>query len=99
VTQLKIFSKSETGGSMDTLEGAINAWLELERPRVVHFAQTVMGTDLVLSFVYVPTQGDAREALAEEAREVPDVFEQSLEQAELDPNRDAPLLPEAELPF
>jgi hypothetical protein len=99
MTHIKIFSGATIGGDPGTLEAAINTWLERERPHIAHFAQTALGTDLILSFVFDDETAASSEMLAEETTGVPDIFEQEMGEVELDPTGDATLLPEAELPY
>ncbi len=98
MAQIKVFNSAATGGDLDALADTVNAWLEAERPHITHFAQTTLLNDLILTFIFELATGDAQETLAE-AADVPQIFEQSLDQAELDPTSDTPLLPEAELPY
>jgi hypothetical protein len=96
MARLKLFTSCN--GDIAALERSVNAWLEREHPRILQFVQTPLGQELALSFIYDVGMMEAH-AEASEAAEVPDVFEANLDQAELDPTSDAPLLPEAELPY
>lgn len=100
MVEFKVFSASAGGGNLATLERQINEWMEREQPRVRFFAQTSLGNDLVVSFVFDQEERVEESAYMEEATEVPGIFEESLERSELDPTGvDVPELPEAELPY
>jgi pilus assembly protein TadC len=94
----RAFSSAAYAGSLAQLEAAINEWMRSERPRIQQVAQSPFGLDLVISFVY--DGGSATESATTEAAAVPEVFERTLEDTELDPEREEPdVLPEAELPY
>jgi hypothetical protein len=92
----KCFSSEVTGGDMSKLERLVNDWLEGAHPHIHHMAQSPFGAHLILSFIYDDAR--ARTALAEQAVEVPEVFEQQLQDTALDP-MELVTLPEAELPY
>ncbi|HEX6123407.1 MAG TPA: hypothetical protein VFY89_09610 [Ktedonobacterales bacterium] len=100
--QVKLFiSTSHQRGHPTRLEDEVNAWLAQVEPHVISFAQTAVGNDLVLTFLYenrVSTGYGAAEASAA-SPEIPDAIGRSLEETALDPTSDSPLLPEAELPY
>ncbi|MBF6590995.1 MAG: hypothetical protein IVW57_10775 [Ktedonobacterales bacterium] len=99
MVQYKVFTSASCAGDLAAFEGQINEWMRHDRPHIVFFSQTALGADLIVSFVF---ERETLEELAtaEVAAAVPDIFEQSLEQADLDPtDLDIPLLPEAELPY
>ncbi len=41
---------------MSALESMINAWMELEHPRIRHVCQSMRGEHILLSFVYEVTR-------------------------------------------
>ena len=41
---------------MSALEAVVNAWMESEHPRIRHFAQSIRGEHILLSFVYEDTR-------------------------------------------
>jgi hypothetical protein len=97
--RVKIFSSTSTQREqLAALEAEVNAWLEAAHPHLASFAQTDLGKELVLTFLYEASEETAR-AVAEATAAVPDAFERGLEPSELDPTADSPLLPEAELPY
>jgi hypothetical protein len=94
--RFKSFSSASCGDDMSKLEHTVNDWLTSKRPHIRHMAQSPHGAHLVISFVY--DDGQFAAALAEHAVAVPEVFEQEMQDAELDPLEIIPL-PEAELPY
>lgn len=96
----KAFSSASSGRDLANMERAINEWMDQERPRILRMAQSAFGADLVVSFVFDHDAAQSSGA-ATAAASVPDIFERTLEGADLDPS--APdedvLLPEAELPY
>ena len=83
---------------MARLELAVNDWMEKYHPRIRLMAQSSSVEHFVLSFVYE----DSTDSDHQMARKVaiPEVFERTLEDAELDPEDvDDTGLPEAELPY
>jgi hypothetical protein len=100
--QVKIFSSAATLGNLVALEAEVNAWLAHVEPHIISFAQTARGSDLVLTFLYEERISAAAQGVAEASAVVPDIpdaIERGLEETTLDPTSDAPLLPEAELPY
>lgn len=94
----KLFSSQTVGDDLGLFEHMVAEWLRAEDPRIVGFAQSVLGTHLIVSIVY--EAGGETEAEVAEAIEVPEVFERTMEHANLDPSTDGGvLLPEAELPY
>jgi len=94
--RFKVFSSASCGDDIGKLERMINDWLESAHPAIRHVAQSSLGTHLVVSFVF--DDAGAHVAVAERAVAVPEVFEQDLRDAELDP-MEIVILPEAELPY
>ena len=94
--RFKAFSSASCGDDIGKLERMINDWLESAHPAVRHMAQSAFGAHLVVSFVY--DSGESRVAVAERAVAVPEIFEQDLQDTELDP-MEIVILPEAELPY
>ena len=50
--RFKGFDSTECGDSMSALEAVVNAWMELEHPRIRHISQCIRGEHILLSFVY-----------------------------------------------
>ncbi len=50
--RFKGFDSTECGDSMSALEAVVNAWMELEHPRIRHISQSIRGEHILLSFVY-----------------------------------------------
>jgi hypothetical protein len=100
MTAYKLFSSQTVGDDLGLFEHMVAEWLRAEEPRIVGFAQSVQGTHLIVSIVY-EAAGEAGAEVAEaESAEVPEVFERTMERANLDPSMEAGvLLPEAELPY
>lgn len=98
MAHFRVFHGGASGGDPTALAAEVNAWLDAERPRILNFAQSAWDGVLVVSFVYELDVEETAAPLAE-AAEVPRAFEQGLDEAELDPSSETPLLPEAELPF
>ncbi len=94
--RFKSFSSESCHDDIAKLERLVNEWLEQAQPHVLHMAQSAFREHLILSFLYEDAQRHV--ALAERAVAVPEVFEEELQDAELDPMEMVPL-PEAELPY
>lgn len=94
----KGFHSASGGGDVARLELAVNEWMQKFHPRIRMMAQSSSGEHFLLSFVYE----DSTDSEQDWARKVaiPEVFEQTLEDTELDPEDvDDTGLPEAELPY
>ena len=94
----KGFHSASVGGDVARLELAVNDWMQKYHPRIRMMAQSSSGEHVVLSFVYE----DSTDSEQHKARKVavPEVFERTLDDAELDPEDvDDTGLPEAELPY
>jgi hypothetical protein len=52
VYRFKGFDSTECGDSMSALEAVVNAWMELEHPRIRNVSQSIRGEHILLSFVY-----------------------------------------------
>ncbi len=50
--KFKSFDSAVCGDSMSALEAIVNTWMDEEHPRIRHFAQSVRGEHILLSFVY-----------------------------------------------
>ena len=68
-------------------------------PHIIFVKQCALGDDLVLTFLYEERISPTAHAAAEASAAIPDVIGRGLEETTLDPTSDAPLLPEAELPY
>jgi hypothetical protein len=97
--RVRVFTSAAYGGDLTELERDVNAWLAAQRPQVHQIAQSTVGEHVVLTVLYAEGAGAAHREEAASV-EVPEVFERTLEGAELDPG-DAPdlPLPELELPY
>jgi len=96
--RVKIFSGVTQSGSSAHLEREINDWLEAERPMIRQMAQSGLGYQFALTFLYEIRGGEDQAHLAK--AHVPEAFERDMEDSELDPVEDEPTtLPEAELPY
>lgn len=96
----RAFSSASSGGDLARMEQDINEWMAQVNPRVLWMAQCAIGANLVVSFVFDHDTAQAGAATTATAA-IPDVFERTLEDADLDPStsdEDA-VLPEAELPY
>lgn len=94
--RFKSFSSESCHDDIAKLERMVNDWLESAKPHIQHMAQSAHGTHLVVSFVFDDSQHLV--ATATHAVAIPEVFEEELQDAELDPTEVIPL-PEAELPY
>ena len=103
MSRFKTFSSAVCGDDLTQLEQMINAWMERDRPQIYLTAQSPFGTHLVVSFVFDDAETDESARAAVTATAVPEVFERTLEDSDLDPrdteDTDNVLLPEAELPY
>ena len=52
----KGFDSTQCKDDMSELESIINAWMELEHPRIRHVCQSMRGEHILLSFVYEVTR-------------------------------------------
>lgn len=50
--RFKCFDSAECGDSASALEAMVNAWMEVERPRIRYMSQTMRGEHILLSFVF-----------------------------------------------
>jgi hypothetical protein len=94
--RFKSFSSATCGDDLIKFEQAVNMWLEASQPHIKHMAQSALGEHLILSFVYDDAHGHV--AVAQHAVAIPEVFEEELQDTELDPMEVIPL-PPAELPY
>ena len=94
----KGFDSAAYGDDLKRLEASVNDWMQQQHPRIRLMTQSPYAQHFVLSFVYEDSsdsEGDLAHKVA-----VPEVFERTLEDAELDPqDMDDTGLPEAELPY
>ncbi|HEV2235289.1 MAG TPA: hypothetical protein VGR57_01395 [Ktedonobacterales bacterium] len=96
--RFKGFDSAQVGGNLARLEAVVNDWMQAEHPRIRLLAQTPRGDQIFLSFVY-EDGADVEQRMARAAT-VPEVFETTLDDSDLDPDElDDPRLPEAELPY
>lgn len=94
--RFKSFSSQQCDGDITRLERLVNDWLESATPQIQHMAQSSLGEHLVVSFVYGDLHGHVTVAAHEVA--IPEVFEQDMQDSELDP-AEIPPLPDVELPY
>ena len=52
----KGFDSTQCEDDMSALEAIINAWMEIEHPRIRHVCQSMRGEHILLSFVYEVTR-------------------------------------------
>lgn len=97
--RVKIFSSAAYDDDLSQLERAIGEWMGAASRQIQFVAQSALGAHLVVTLLYVEADMQAVGTAAATA-EVPEVFERTLEDATLDPERpdDRPL-PELELPY
>jgi hypothetical protein len=94
----KGFDSAQVGGNLARLEALVNDWMQAEHPRIRLLAQTPRGDQIFLSFVY--EDGSDVEHHLTRAATVPEVFETTLDDSDLEPDElEDPRLPEAELPY
>jgi hypothetical protein len=94
----KGFDSASVGGDLARLEAIVNDWMQQQHPRIRMMAQSPHGEHFVVSFVY-EVNSDSEQHLAHKVA-VPEVYERTLDEAELDPeDLDDAGLPEAELPY
>lgn len=100
MAQFRAFTGMSSPDGVAQLEFAVNEWLTGEQPRILFMSQSPFGSALVVSFLYEAGRGAAALAEAEHAAEVPEIFERTMRETELDPSEDVEMpLPEAELPY
>ncbi|HLY30829.1 MAG TPA: hypothetical protein VKQ36_07355 [Ktedonobacterales bacterium] len=101
VLHYKAFSSAACNNDIATLEGHVNEWLAKQRPYVHSMAQSAHGEYLVISFLYEDDESQGAHRAAAVATATPDIFEEALRDAELDPTEEllVTLLPHAELPY
>ncbi len=88
--RFKTFDSRDSAGDLHSLEARVNAWMELDRPRIRLMCQTPIGNHVLLSFVFeVITEVEDQPAQAVTA--VPDVFQETMEDTPLDPNEPPPI--------
>jgi hypothetical protein len=56
VYRYKGFDSTQCEDDMSALEAMINAWMEIEHPRIRHVCQSMRGEHVLLSFVYEVTR-------------------------------------------
>lgn len=97
MSRYKLFSSGAVGDDLTLFERLVDDWLREQQPRIFTVTQSAVGSHLALSIFY---DADEETMAGAEAAEVPEVFERTMEQINLDPatTSDA-LLPEAELPY
>ncbi len=54
--RFKGFDSAQCGDNMSALEAMVNAWMEVERPRIRYVCQSMRGEHILLSFVYEDTR-------------------------------------------
>lgn len=93
----KVFSSAAVANDLALFERMVDDWLREAQPHIVALAQSALGSSLVLSIVYETDDDPMPDA---QAAEVPEVFERTMDQTNLDPSSSSDvLLPEAELPY
>lgn len=93
----KVFSSAAVQDDLNHFERLVDDWLREQRPHIVALAQSALGSHLILSIIY---EADDEAMLGAQSAEVPEIFERTMEQTNLDPASSSDvLLPEAELPY
>lgn len=96
--RVKVFSSATYGGNCSQLEDGINRWLENAQPAIRQMTQSSVADQVIVLFLYEERHRDAQ--MRASSAEVPEAFERSLNESELDPADDELTeLPEAELPY
>lgn len=99
--RIKLFNSAACADDVALLERMINDWIESQRASILRMTQSQFGSHLVICVVYTQA-GEQGERQAEASVAVPEVFERTMEHAELDPDESGTrntLLPEADLPY
>lgn len=93
----KVFSSASVEDDLTRFERMVEDWLREQQPHIIALAQCALGSHLVLSVVY---ESDDETMSGVRAAEVPEIFERTMDQTNLDPSTSSDvLLPEAELPY
>jgi hypothetical protein len=96
--RVKVFSSATYEGNFSQLEGDINRWLESAQPVIRQMTQSNVADHVMVTFLFEEGYRDTK--MHAGSAEVPEAFERSLNDSELDPVDDEPtVLPEAELPY
>ncbi len=88
--RFKAFDSRDGAGDIESLETRVNVWIEQERPRIRLMSQTPVGNHIVLSFVF-EVASDIEDQVAKAATVVPDVFQETMEDTQLDPADPPPM--------
>lgn len=97
----RIFNSAECGDDLATFERTVDEWVSNPSRQIQFVTQSAWGAHLIVTVIYFETDTDADHETASAAEvPVPDVFERTLDDDALDPERplDQPL-PELELPY
>jgi hypothetical protein len=90
VYRFKTFDSRDSADDLRSLEARVNAWMELDRPRIRLMCQTPIGSHVVLSFVF-EVVAEVEDQPAQSVTAIPDVFQETMEDTPLDPNEPLPL--------
>lgn len=97
--RVRIFNSAAYDDDLELLERTVDEWAASPSRQIRFVAQSALGSHLVVTIVYAEAEVNASQDAAS-AVEVPEVFERTLEDAALDPERpDDQPLPELELPY
>jgi hypothetical protein len=96
--QMKLFSSAACADDLAMLERMINEWIDGSGARIMQMTQSQFGTHLVICLIYM-RGGEDTVRHAEASVAVPEVFERTMDDAELDPDEADRPLPQAELPY
>lgn len=93
----KLFSSASVEDDLTRFEAMVDDWLREHQPHILALAQSALGPHLILSIMY---DADDETMIGVQAAEVPEIFERTMEETNLDPSTSSDvLLPEAELPY
>lgn len=88
--RFKTFHSGDCNGDFQLLESRVNAWIEVDHPRIRLMSQTPIDNQILLSFVFeIISEVDDQPAISITA--VPEVFQDTLEDTPLDPNEPPPM--------
>lgn len=96
--RFKTFDSRDGVGDIAALEARVNTWIEHEHPRIRLMCQTPIANHILLSFVF-EVATDIDDQIAKAATAVPDVFQETLEETELDPSEPPPINGEINMPY
>jgi hypothetical protein len=88
--RFKTFHSGDCSGDFQALEARINAWIEADRPRIRLMSQTLLGDQVLLSFVFeYISEVDDQPAISITA--APESYQEGPEDTSLDSNDPPPI--------